>query len=232
MPTRENTYLGTVKADATNHTVKADAAGVTWQGKAVNKGDTTATLTVIIDIDGVPMPAGELAAFNSKDALIGTATASHGASFPISISNPRFADSSDTSVSLCVTFKFSTGSDTSAHIIDLATTYSYSANDISDITLNDFEPCGTCTHYMMKPSVLKSAKKDASSSCATIASCVPGNVNKTFKEGPTEAAQDPSQCYMSTSKGVRQCAAVEGETIAYSYEVTSANSCLKDREYH
>ena len=53
----------------------------------------------------------------------------------------------DASVSDTVTFRFDDGE----RIVHLMTTYSFSANDVQQMSLSDFEPCAACQHYVNKP---------------------------------------------------------------------------------
>jgi len=122
-------------------------------------------------------------------------------------------------VSDTVYFKFDTGS----QIVDLATTYTYTANEIVDATINDFEPCGACSHYMNNPSSL-STTKDASGYA-----CMPGDASLTFHAGPAEQAQGSDNCYAEVNGKYRQCATAEGGKVGYSYEITGTGTCLEVR---
>jgi hypothetical protein len=100
-------------------------ASQSWASK-LKLGDTSASLDVSVSINGVAVTSGTLAAFNSNGEVLGVASTSLDGVFSLSVSNPRFANSSDKSISETVTFRFDTGS----QIVHLATTYVYQANGL------------------------------------------------------------------------------------------------------
>jgi len=182
----------------------------------LNNGDTSASLRVTVMIGGAAAsPDGTLAAFNSIGDVIGVVTMAEAGVFSLSVTNPKFADAS---VSDIVTFKFDTG----LEVVDLATTYTYLANEISTVTVSDFEPCGSCSHYMNNPSNVGTAKDSSAYSC------VPGDASLSFYAGSTEVAQGSGDCYADVSGKYRQCvrATDSGDD---SYKISGTSGCLDKR---
>ena len=143
-------------------------------------------------------------------------TAAEAGIFSLSVTNPKFADAS---VSDIVTFKFDTGSE----VVDLATTYAYLANEIVSATVRDFEPCGTCSHYMNNPGSVGTAKDSSAYSCA------PGDASLIFYAGSAEQAQGGGECYAEVSGKYRQCVRATGSRGDYSYEISETSGCLEKR---
>ena len=183
----------------------------------LNNGDTSASLRVTVAISGAAAsPDGTLAAFNSIGDVIGVVTAAEAGIFSLSVTNPKFADAS---VSDIVTFKFDTGSE----VVDLATTYTYLANEIAAVTVSDFEPCGTCSHYMNNPGNVGTAKDSSAYSC------VPGDASLSFNAGSAEQAQGSGECYAEVSGKYRQCVRATGSGGDYSYAIRETSGCLEKR---
>ena len=185
----------------------------------LNTGDASASLQVTVNVDGATVQQGTLAAFNSVDKVIGVVSSAEAGVFSLSVANPQFAGVG--SATPVVTFKFDTGS----KIVDLATRYTYIANEITSVTIKDFEPCGACSHYMLipgndNPNYLKEGSEYA---------CTPGEVDSTYIHGTTEMKQDGGHCYVEGSDGkIRQCVSVSYGTDANGFSVvTDRKKCFE-----
>lgn len=191
----------------------------TWASEIV-KGDTTATLTVTVRVDGAAARAGTLGAFGAAGDVLGAVAAAGGA-FRLSVTNPRFADPADVSVSNAVAFRFDTGT----RIVQLEPSYTYVANAISQIVLTNVVPCGTCSHYMVDPTDLSTIRRVEGAHA-----CAPGDVAQSFSVGDAPQLQDALDCYAAVDGQRRLCVTTTSTSrVDHSHHGNGTGSCFRPR---